>query len=338
MDGRMDRDGTVVFHDASIHIWEEGLRAARDAGGWDGEKRWEQQFKRDVFARIVQTLNRLGWSVGPGVHIFTGNNARYCRKGDLQADLRLFGRHIELEFFQNVNAPDRPDHDGRYQRDQERHMPYLMRIEMERTRRRIRDYLCNVFTGYVFKPVATSRSTGAAALELIEQSYRESSHFKGDLTKYTISDYNNRSADNGVVEHGARVWFADRKGRIVTGTAYYNINNMWWVVTGRYDHTNVASFELYMQLPDNARVKRNGPLRRRRLEAELASAIGAMKFERAELLRDLLFPDNPELFNVWTATTSKSRTRTPRTTARPALNAEPKGRVIKMPPRNGAAA
>ena len=31
-------------------------------------------------------------------------------------------------------------------------MPYLLRLEMERTRRRIRDYLCAVFSGYRFDP------------------------------------------------------------------------------------------------------------------------------------------------------------------------------------------
>jgi hypothetical protein len=289
----------VIFNNAAMSVWEEGLASARDAGGFAAASRWELQFKRDVFARIIQTLNRIGWTVGESTHIFTGNNARHCRKGDLQADLRLSGRCIELKFFQNVNAPERPDHDGRYQSDQERHMPYLVRIEMERTRRRIRDYLCNVFTGYVFEPDRFKRDTGATAVDLIEQSYRESSHFKGDLTRYTISDYNNQSADNGRIEHGARVWFADRKGRIVTGTAYYNINNMWWVAMGRHGLSNVASFEIYVKRPENPRVKRNGKLRRTRLEKELGLAVAAMRFERAALLRDIIFPGETELFNVW---------------------------------------
>lgn len=30
-------------------------------------------------------------------------------------------------------------------------MPYLVTLELECTRRRIRDYLCNAFTGYVFE-------------------------------------------------------------------------------------------------------------------------------------------------------------------------------------------
>lgn len=55
--GRIAREGKIVFHDAELRIWEEGIMAARHAGGWAGEQKWEREFKRDVFARIVQTLN-----------------------------------------------------------------------------------------------------------------------------------------------------------------------------------------------------------------------------------------------------------------------------------------
>lgn len=299
--GRITRAGCVNFGDASLHVWEDGIKAARDADGWEGEKRWVRQFKREVFARIVQTLNRLGWAVGPNTHIFKGNNNRYCRKGDLRADLKLSGRTIQFKMFQNVNAPERPDHGGRYEFNKESLMPYTMRLEMERTRRRIRDYLCNVFTGYEFDPDRGSiyrKPLEMTAMELIQKRYAESSHFKGDLTKYTISSYNNRGID-GVIEHGAQVWTTDRKGRIVAGTAYYNINNMWWVHLGKYDYTNVASFEIYTKCPDNLRIKRNASQRRNRIERELHKASEKMNFERAAVLRDVLFPGSPALYVVW---------------------------------------
>lgn len=294
----INRTGKVVFHDASLAVWEEGITQAYDAGGWEGAQAWERWFKCEVFARIVQTLNRLGWQLTVGTHIFTSNNARYCRKGDLQADLILSGRHIQLSFFQDVNAPDRPDNGGRYQQDKERHMPYLLRMEMERTRRRIRDYLCNVFSGYAFDVPAPKRGSGATALECIAAHYASSWHFKGDASKYVIQGCNSRAADGGTVLHGQRVWLFDHKGRLASGTAYYNINNMWWVVTGRYDYTNMASFELYTALPEQPRLKRNAKLRRARLEKELQQAVDAMKFERAATLRDLLFKPGEPLYHV----------------------------------------
>ena len=303
--GRMERAGAIHFGDASLHVWEEGISAARAAGGYQAAQAWERQFKRDVFARIVQTLNRLGWTVGESTYIFTGNNNRYCTKGDLQADLKLSGRSIQFEMFQNKNAPTRPDHGGRYESNKEACMPYVLRLEMERTRRRIRNYLLNVFTGYAFKADRSDgRSSkcgpdGLTALEWVQGCYDTSWHIKGDLTKYKISDYNRGSADKAMLEHGQRVWFADYHGRICTGIAMYNINNMWWVATGKYGVTNKASFELYTKCPENPRIKRNAGLRRKRLESELAKAIKGMKFERAAVLRDILFPGDPNLFVVW---------------------------------------
>lgn len=300
--GRIDRAGKVVFHDASLSVWEEGISDARNAGGYAGAQQWEREFKRDVFARIVQKLNRLGWSVGEQTYIFTGNNSRYCTKGDLQADLKLCGRYIEFQMFQSVNAPDRPDHGGRYQYDKAAHMPYMLRLEMERTRRAIRDYLLNVFTGYVFTPEKPSKGPdGLTALEWVKEDARTSWHYKADIDRRggEESSYNNRSADGAIVRHGEKVWFADSKGRIVTGVAHYNINNMWWVITGRYEARNVSSGEIYANCPDNLRLKRNARIRRRRLEDELAGAVKGMKFERATQLRDILFPGSPALYVVW---------------------------------------
>ena len=287
---QIDREGRVVFHDASLHVWEEDVD--------------ETSFKKDVFKRIVQTLNRLGFTcIVPQDQIKDygysfATLSRYCVKGNLKADLSLGGRHIELKFFQNVNAPDRPDHEGRYQSDKEGHMPYLMRLEMERARRKIRDYLCNVFSGYVFK---TDRIDGRSnkrgpkhltAMEWLQGCYETSCHFKGDLNSYEISDYNNKSADGSRVNHGQRVWFADRKGRICTGVAYYNINSMWWVVTGKYDVSNEACSRLYTAPPSDIRRKRNSALRERVLKSLLAKSIKAEEFEKSILFRDLLSLDN----------------------------------------------
>lgn len=314
--GRIDRAGTINFGDASISVWEEGIKAARDAGGWNGAKTWERQFKREVFARIVQTLNRLDWTVGPWDQTEQFKpialNHRTCSKGDLKGELDISGRCIKFEMWQGINTPTRPDHGGRYESDKEGVMPYLLRIEMERTRRRIRDYLLNVFTGYTFEAKKRSiyrKPLESTAMERIQDHYAESWHFKGDWVEYVEKNSapsmigcfnsNRKSAEGVLLEHGQRVYFFDWHGCIATGTALYNINNMWWVVTGKYDYTNKGSFELYTRCPENPRIKRNAKLRRRRLEAELAKATEAMKFERAAVLRDILFPGDPQLYVVW---------------------------------------
>ena len=293
--GQIARDGKVRFGNASLNVCEEGI--PRD---WRERQVWEKAFKHQVFKRIIQTLNRIGWKcVIPQDKIDQysqqfAEGRRYCVKGDLKADLSISGRCIELNFFQNVNAPDRPDHEGRYQYDKQYHMPYLLRLEMERTRRRIITYLCNVFSGYESDESVydgRSRKCGPkhlTAFEWLAGCYETSWHFKGDLDAYEISAGNSKSADGDKVCHGKRVWFADRKGRICTGIAYYNINNMWWVITGKYGHTNIASFDLHTKQPEDIRRKRNEKLRCKILNKLMATAAADLNFERAALLRDLL--------------------------------------------------
>lgn len=300
---RIIRTGTVTFHDAEIRIWEEGLNPHMS---WEDRQAWQRQYKRDVFARIIQTLNRLGWSVGRQHHIFTTNDARFCQKGDLKGDLKISGMQIEFKMFQSVNCPNRPDNEGRYESNKETCMPYVLRLEMERTRRRIRDYLCNVFAGYTFKndkPPLHSKPLQLTAIECIEKRYAESWHFKGkDWDTYKARagmSYNLKSADGVSLEHGQRVWFFDSKGRLCEGTAYYNINNMWWIVTGRYDYTNEGTHNIYARCPDMPRLRRNANLRRKRLEQELKQAVASLDFKRAHTLKTILYPNEPTLYAIW---------------------------------------
>lgn len=312
--GRIERTGQVAFHDASLNIWEEGLSAARDARGLNGASAWERQFKRDVFARIVQTLKRIGWTLtmptssehdikhyGGTVCRWSNESKRLCVKGDLKADLSVSGRCIEFKIFQNVNAPDRPDHDGRYQNNKEAVMPYPLRLEMERTRRRIRDYLCNVFTGYEFKPVEPKCGiAGVTAEQAAAHARKSSGHYVAALDHAKISmTCNYKAADGGTIVHGASVFAIGSKGRIITGTAYYSLNDRWQIVTGRYGLTSASAHEIFTANPGALRVKRNERSRRQRLESELTKATLAMHFERAAVLRDVIFPTKEPVYMIY---------------------------------------
>lgn len=312
--GRIDRMGTVNFGDASISVWEDSISSARAAGGYAAEKAWERQFKREVFARIVQTLNRLGWTCtmpeikehsvkhyGGDVARWAAESKRVCAKGDLKGELDLSGRCIKFEMWQGVNTPTRPDHGGRYESHKEACMPYLLRLEMERTRRRIREYLCNVFTGYTFEsPKPKLGVNGVTALEYAARDRRECSHYVPALDRARISNAGqDKSADGCQLENGTRVYALDFYGRVVAGTAFYSLNGNWQIVTGRYDLIHAWHNRIWVQSPGNVRVKRNADQRRKRLERELARAVKEMKFERAAVLRDILFPGDQPLFNVW---------------------------------------
>jgi len=302
--GRVDRVGTICFGDAFVSIWEEGISAARAAGGWPAEKAWNQQFKRDVFSRIVQTLNRIGWTVGPWdkaeQYKAIAINHRTCHKGDLHGELDISGRCIKFEMWQDV-TPSENRNGGRYDFGKEARMPYLLRIEMERTRRRIRDYLLNVFTGYVFNPPNPKIGVnGATALEYAKHSQHTSGHYVERLGRASFNSPDNGFTGDGVaIEDGAKVYAITSDGRVVYGTAYYSLNGRWMVVTGTHGIEWAYHKELYAQCPGDPRVKRNSHQRRKRLEGEMADAIKAMNFERAAMLRDILFPGNPALFVIY---------------------------------------
>lgn len=303
---QINREGRVVFGDASLSVWEEGIPRE-----WKAAQPWEREFKRQVFKRVIQTLNRLGWTMEiPAEDIkaygekFARKN-RYCHKGDLQADLSIIGRCIEFKMFQAVNCPTRPDHEGRYEHNKEAAMPYLLRLEMEHTRRRIRDYLCSVFEGYVFNDQKDRAGVGPGsgqitALEAVKISQRESGHYVAELGRARFSNDGGTSGDGLPLENGMRVYAMDYRGRIVTGTAFYCLNGNWMIVTGRYSALyNVWHKQVWVNSPGDLRRKRNESTRRKRLEAELNKAIGAMDFRRAEVLRDIIFPQREPLFVLW---------------------------------------
>jgi hypothetical protein len=262
----------------------------------------------------VETLNRLGWTVvqpaitphdvkhyGGQVARWASERRRNCSKGDLKGELEVSGRTIKFKMWQGLNTPTRPDHGGRYESDKEGCMPYVLRLEMERTRRRIRDYLCSVFDGYAFNTprYPAMGLMGMTAEEKAAHDRRTSSHYREDLDHAEISMASNAIArDGGTIAHGAKVWAIDHTGRIITGTAYYDLNSNWQIVTGRYGLTVCNTGKIFTRRPDDLRKKYNERRRRQRLENELAKATKAMDFRRAEVLKNVLWPKPEPLFHI----------------------------------------
>ncbi|WP_325435594.1 hypothetical protein [Pseudomonas nitroreducens] len=120
---QIERSGSVRFGDASLLISEEGYPAGSARTAWD------KAFKQQVFARIVQQLNRIGWTLlipeDKVKHYGKSfaNGWREGRKGDLQCELHVCGRCIELKMWQDVANVKNPN-GGRYDFDKEQRMPY----------------------------------------------------------------------------------------------------------------------------------------------------------------------------------------------------------------------
>ncbi|WEE79417.1 hypothetical protein LZ683_08685 [Comamonas testosteroni] len=298
--GQIQREGKVSFGDASLSIWEESIPAPRrDFKELDA---WELAFKRQVFARIVQTLNRLGWTcVVPESYIkqygFSfARDRRECSKGDLKGFLDVSGRTIGFEMWQGVNTPTRPDNGGRYESDKEGCMPYLLRLEMERTRRRIRDYLCNVFSGYEFDPVNRSHEYKPLRVTAMDRIKERSGRWP-ETWPQEPEGYYSRSKDGKKLSNGMRVFYYDYHGRMGAGIAYFD-GGMWDVVTGKWDRARHSNTDLYVECPGNPRIKHNPRQRRKRLDTLLADAIKAMDFKRAEQIKKILWPVPEPLYLI----------------------------------------
>src|SRR3546814_9886870 len=94
------------------------------------------------------------------------------------------------------------------------------------------------------------------------------------------------------------VWIQDRQGRWLRGTAFYNINNMWYVAIGKYELHNMAAFRIHVSKPASLRRQPNLKARRARLEEEFRKAVAGMDFERAKLLQKFLFGEQ-DVFRIW---------------------------------------
>ena len=298
--------GKIRFSDASIHIQANTDHIPR--GYSEQRTEFEKSFKHDVFKRVVQQLNRLGWTCKiPEEYIKQygmsfARSYRECQKGDLYGKLEFHTYSISFEMWQDVNVPheQRNDGKGQYLHDKEKYMPYLLLLEMKRTRNRLAAYFGNVCSFTFDDAWMHSQKKigpgGPTALEKIQQDYKDCWHYKPELGHRGGIEYecNSMSAEKQRLQHGMPVWFYDWKGRLNKGTAYYNINNMWWVVSGKYGRRNIYCGELYINLPGDPHIKSNAQLREKGLKQKLADAVNAQNFEQAIVLRDQINQDKLE--------------------------------------------
>lgn len=314
--GQIDRTGSVSFGDASISVWEDSIPGTNVPDAIKKREAWELNFKRQVFSRVVQTLNRIGWSVKPWEDTqkfpSIAEGYRTCTKAGLAGELNISGRTIEFKMWQTVLPSQNPS-GPRYDFNREDRMPYVVRLEMERTRRRIRDYLCNVFSGYTVCTRRPSRRVpGETAIESISRNWAESNRSSPDqweayTRKRTEEDvYNGISRDGVRIQHGQTVYVNDSKGRWLVGEAYID-GGMWNVVTGPLTYERKGSSEITTTRPQNLRIRSNERARRGRLESELNAAVKAMNFKRAELLKNILFPSNETLYLIKTKGDGRSK-------------------------------
>jgi hypothetical protein len=282
----------VILHDTHVGIWQDDPN--------------DPTFNREIFGGVIRGMRARGWKVIADPDVLrcfpTLSKAhRLASRGDLRATIRISGRVVDMDFWAETWALQNPN-GRRYDFDKLQRLTYLDRLRFELERRRLLDWLGTVATIAEEKRNGTRvgiRRGELTALAYVQRSWAESWHSDKVLGRPVCkTDGNRRSGDGALIERGATVWFTGRDGRIRRGTALYHINNMWFVVAGPYELRNLGSHEIFCHQPVDLRRKLDARKRRDRLEAELTAAIRRMEFRRAEVLRRILFGDEPA-FMIW---------------------------------------
>jgi len=272
------------MHDTHIGIWQANPH--------------DPSFRDEVYGGLIRLMRRRGWTIGADPHVHRHYRAlspshRLGRKGDLRCSIEVGGRQIKVEVWAETWIST--NHNGhRYDFVKLKRFTYLDRLRFVLERRHIIAWLSTIapVTG------AEPGDEPASPMEIIARCYRESWHTdKATGIPVCTDDRNRRSAEGQLIVQGQTVWIRDRSGRWIRGTAFYNINNMWWVVAGSALF-NAHCGALHVTRPAAPRQKVNVRIRRERLEAELQRATAARQWRRAELLDAILF-NGAEVFQIW---------------------------------------
>lgn len=275
---------SISIHDSHIGIWQDDAR--------------DETFRSEVYAELIRRMRGRGWSIrrNPEIHQrhrCISADYRDGARGTLRCAIEIHGRNVKVEFWSAASKQSNQN-GRRYDFDKMKRMPKLDRLRVELEFRRIIAWLETI------APVKVERrdEQDMPAMARIEKGYAKSWHKDKDLGRPVCNyDSNRKSADGLMLEHGQTVWMPDYHGRILRGTTFYNINNMWWVIAGGRLF-NKACFEIFSAMPADLRRKRNDRARRRRLEEELQVAVRRMNYLRAQILKTIIF-GTEQTYMIW---------------------------------------
>ncbi|WP_300115116.1 hypothetical protein [Sphingobium sp.] len=275
---------SIIIHDSHIGIWQDDPA--------------DNTFRSEIYGSLIRQMRGRGWSIGRNDQVHRhyrclSPDRRVGARGTLLCDIEISGRVVKVDFW-STTAEQENRNGRRYDFDKMKRMSKLDRLRVELEFRRIVAWL------EALAPVEVKRRDceNLSAMVRIEKSYADSWHSDKDLGRPVCKyDYNRKSADGHLLEHGQTVWIPDNKGRLLRGQAFYNINTMWWVVAGG-SLFNKSCSEIFAESPRDLRTKRNDRARRSRLEKELQTAVQRMDYRRAEILKTIIF-GTEQTFMIW---------------------------------------
>jgi hypothetical protein len=285
-------NGEVRVHDAALFVWEEPNYGKRTCGLPDGYK---EDFRRTVLHPLIRFMRRRGWYVHRDPRVVKHyrclrQDYRRCwHPGGLQCKLRLSGRTLEIQFYQNRTKPDNPA-GGEYDFHKMERMPYLLRLRTQLEMKMVCTWLMSQFLYGVKPEQQPCDAFHLTADEWLEQWWVRNrfEQSRPDPATVQVEGYNSKCMD-GVVRNGDKVFFLGSyvKQRWGVGIAEHNINNMWWIKVGQHSVFNVASHHLSHARPEGSLRGRviSEENRRRRLEDLMLRAAKEQRYLDAERMR-----------------------------------------------------
>lgn len=275
---------SIIINDSHIGIWQDDPR--------------DNTFRSEIYGALIRQMRNRGWSIrrNDQTHRYyrcISPDHRAGARNTLLCDIQLSGRVVKVEFWSTTAKQDNRN-GRRFDFDKLARMSNLDRRRVELEFRRIIGWL------EALAPLNIDRrdEQRLSPMGRIEKGYAESWHSDKELGRPVCKyDYNRKSADGQLLEHGRTVWIPDGKGRMLRGQAFYNINSMWWVVAGGMLFNKGCS-EIFAAVPGDLRRKRNERASRNRLEAELQIAVQRMDYRRAEILKNIIF-GGEQTYMIW---------------------------------------
>lgn len=229
--------------------------------------------------RIWTLLSERGYSVGPDPFLEPFGSikrmGRHGKRGGLEFVVYASGRHVSVEFFQNVANVSNPN-GGRYDFNKLERMPYLLRLRARLDMAAIKTLL----SAAGFDDTTPYRCASASAeVRRRNEAWRKDS---------PVHEYNRRDADGARLDDGVLRYYRDHKGYLRRGVVVHNINNMWWVIENEAAFCNRWSGELFTFDPQKHSARRDmSRVACDRVRSELEKAVKAENYERAAVLRDV---------------------------------------------------
>ncbi|KYG95725.1 hypothetical protein ABEW24_24055 [Paenibacillus jamilae] len=226
------------------------MRGDKDFSIWNTSiaVRGDKEISHPTFLRMLDMMRNRGFVVGSDPRIdrdypilskdrFAGN------KGELLFVGEKYNCGAKLEFYQEINVEN--PNGGRYDFNKFEMMPYLLQKRFLVEVRYMEQFLLEEGFTCDSEPVLKTSYD-----KVFHELNSPSRHWSSE----NLPDYNALDKDGIRINNGEVKYFRGRKGTLMRGTVYHNINNMWWVIVNKDHYTNLAAFELFNldTVPENA--------------------------------------------------------------------------------------